>query len=408
MAKKKKSTKPQQQTVVANPKKYIIEAGRKVPLDKVLSDYGTHDEGIYQFFVIRKKLNGNYLLGIYLVDTFCLGLKSTTYRESLTQYELEEFMANMRRDSSTLIVEIDPNLAFNVIYGAIEYAEDLGIELIDKDFAITEYILPDVETLEFVDVKFGQNGKPFYSQGPYDNVPKILAALNKSVGKGNYGYLQMLNPFDNMLRFNDDDFDDDDDDDDDELDPHFPMIGVLFEFKEESVGLEKDEYLNDLVTKIACDITTQPNQVEINYIDEDYEEEITTALNYIVDNYVAKATHTNLYLTIDGNEDFILSEYKANWSKSFFTTDDDGEIFIDAPLQFATFMEHFPTLNNFRPLKELIQDSVMLQYLDDLLLYISNNPLAGNFTIKPFIAYGEGEYFSENEDHISIGITIEK
>ena len=145
--KKEKSNKPQQPSIVANPRKYIIEAGRKVPLDKVLSDYGTHDEGICQFFVIRKKLNGNYLLGMYLVDTHCTGLKSTTYRESLTQYELKELLDNIVRDSDTPIQEIDPNLAFNVIYGAIEYAEDLGIEVIDKDFEITEYILPDVETL---------------------------------------------------------------------------------------------------------------------------------------------------------------------------------------------------------------------------------------------------------------------
>ena len=125
-----------------------------------------------------------------------------------------------------------------------------------------------------------------------------------------------------------------------------------------------------------------------------------------MDNYVVKAIHTNLYLTIDGDGDFVLSEYKEDWSKSLFTIDKEGDITIEAPLQFATFMEHFPTLNNVKPLKELIQNSVMLQYLDDLLLYISNNPLTENFIIKPYIAYGEGEYYDESEDHISIGITI--
>ncbi len=277
-------------------------------------------------------------------------------------------------------------------------------------WCLTEYILPDVETLEFVDVEFGKNGKPFYLQGPYDNVSKIFAALNKSVGKGNYGYLQMLNPFDNMLRFNDDDFDDDhnDDEEEDDLEMHYPMIGFKFEFKEENIDLEKDKYLNNLDNEIDCDITTQKNKIEFKYVDEVYEEEITTALNYIVDNYVAKATHTNLYLTIDGDEKLVLSEYKENWSKSFFTVDKDGDIFIDAPLQFATFMEHFPTLNNFKPLRELIQNSIMLQYLDDLLLYISNNPLADNLVVKPYIIYGEGENYNESEDHIAIGVTIDR
>jgi hypothetical protein len=404
MAKKKKSTKPQQQPIALNPKKYIIEAGRKVPLDKVLSDYGTHDNGIYQFFVIRKKLNGNYLVGIYLVDTHCLGLKSTTYRESLTQLELDELLKDIMRDSGTPIQEIDPNLAFNVIYGAIEYAEDLGIEVIDKDFAITEYILPDVETLEFVEVEFGHNGKPLYSQGPYDNVPKILAALNKSVGKGNYDYIQMFDSS-GMLHLDNFGFNDDDDDDGDFDVEHSQMIGFTFDFKDKKTDLEKDKYLNDLFLELEPDVNVSKSEIEIDFVADDYDDDVTTVLNYVIDNYAEKATHTNLYLTVEEG-DLVLSEYKANWSKLFFTVNTKEEISIGVPLQYDTFMEHFPTLKDFRPLQELIQGSVMREYLDDLLVYLSNNPLKGNYKIEPYIAYGNGEHFGDSNDHISIGITI--
>jgi hypothetical protein len=219
---KKRKKSPPPQTVQFNPKKYILEAGRKVPLHKVISDYGTHDNGLQQFFVIRKKLSGNYIVGTYLVDTFCVGLKSTTFRENLSDYELNDLINMIGQNSGKRLQEIDPNLAFNVIYGAIEYAEDLGIEIQDKDFAITEYILPDVESIDFVEIEFGKNGKPFYVNGPFDNVPKIIAALDKSVGKNNYTFLMgMGDGIGNIFDMNDfSHFDQESDDDNDEYDDY--------------------------------------------------------------------------------------------------------------------------------------------------------------------------------------------
>jgi hypothetical protein len=188
-SKNRKKKTPVASIAQINPIKYIVEAARKIPLYKVLSDYHNTEDGLKQFIVIRKKLSGRYLVGMYLIDIFCLGLKSTNFRESLSEEELEFFINQIFSTSGRTYTEMDPNLAFNVIYGAIEYAEDLGLPILDKDFAITEYILPDVETIDFVDVQFGKDGKPFFISGPFDNVPKTLAILDKSVGRGNYDYL---------------------------------------------------------------------------------------------------------------------------------------------------------------------------------------------------------------------------
>jgi hypothetical protein len=80
---------------------------------------------------------------------------------------------------------------FNIIYGGIEYAEDLGFEP-HKDFKVTEFLLPPVEEVPFLPIEFGQQGRPYFYAGPHDNIPKIKAILDKSVGPGAYGFMVRL------------------------------------------------------------------------------------------------------------------------------------------------------------------------------------------------------------------------
>jgi len=77
-------------------------------------------------------------------------------------------------------------LVHNIIYGAVEYAEELGFAP-HKDFSATRYILEeDDDNIELINIEFGFNGKPAVVIGPFDNPEKIIATLNRTVGKGNY------------------------------------------------------------------------------------------------------------------------------------------------------------------------------------------------------------------------------
>ena len=86
-------------------------------------------------------------------------------------------------------VEVRTTYFRNLVYGAIDYASELGIEP-PKDFYLAEYVLdPDLVDDGIDDNKMGYNGKPFYIQGPYDNYRKIINALNSRVGKYGYEYI---------------------------------------------------------------------------------------------------------------------------------------------------------------------------------------------------------------------------
>lgn len=40
-----------------------------------------------------------------------------------------------------------------------------------------------------VRVPLGLDGKPYFVSGPFDNVPKILAQLERAVGPGNFDFI---------------------------------------------------------------------------------------------------------------------------------------------------------------------------------------------------------------------------
>ncbi len=179
MAKKKKKRKKQpQQPKPLKPANYIRKVARKLPIVHCKINDDWQEGGLVSILIARERLNGKLIVGAYLIDTYCLGLKNTFFRYGLLPPEFEELEQMYFSGSGQVGIDCDPMLAQNIIYGGIEYAEDLGFEP-DKDFHITQYLLDDVEEIEFIDVEFGKDGKPFLITGPYDDLEVIRRKLEK-------------------------------------------------------------------------------------------------------------------------------------------------------------------------------------------------------------------------------------
>ena len=217
-AKKKTTAQAQQQM---SPKNYILTGrARKLPIAECWISSDWKEAGICSIVIARKHATGNMTFGIYLVDTFCLGLKNSNPVFNKSEYEYEDLLDKIFDQHEEGKVAIDYALAHNIIYGAIAYAEDLGFKP-QKDWSLSQMILEeDTEDIALVDVEFGKDGKPFFMNGPYDNVDKVLNTLRNSVGEGNYHYLMQIEDPTNLglkaddfelYQDDDDDFDDDDD-----------------------------------------------------------------------------------------------------------------------------------------------------------------------------------------------------
>lgn len=147
----------------------------------------TGESGLVGVLVARD--TGSTVLACgFLVDVFCLGVKDTNGPKTMNRRKLPDFVrVFFSAWSHRPPVPAPLELARHIVFGAVDYARGLGFEP-HPDFARGAGLLGDWQEGSS-DVTFGQNGKPFYINGPRDNTYGIMAKLRKTVGDGNFDYL---------------------------------------------------------------------------------------------------------------------------------------------------------------------------------------------------------------------------
>ena len=147
MAKKKQSQQ------MLSPIEFLKKKIRLVPLYKCYKTVDMDKCGEGNVVVVRRHLNNKYSFGVYLVDKFCCGVKDSFYKLHTTEADLELVLSRLE------FTEIDYVEAHNLIYGAIEWAEEAGISP-DSSFNLSKYILEeDTDDIPVMDIEFGHKGK---------------------------------------------------------------------------------------------------------------------------------------------------------------------------------------------------------------------------------------------------------
>ncbi|UBF25218.1 DNA-binding response regulator [Kovacikia minuta CCNUW1] len=139
--------------------------------------------GMAQIFVTRVERN-QYLVGSYLVDYWCLGVKDCFGPRKLDRTKYESMVRLAYENFDQDYQEITLEQAQSLIFGAADYAASLGFQP-HRDFeqARTHLGRPPEKLL---DLKFGRRGRPYYISGPYDQPNRIIATLREHVGEGNF------------------------------------------------------------------------------------------------------------------------------------------------------------------------------------------------------------------------------
>lgn len=199
-----------------SPENYIRKKVRTLPIYECLVRSDWEETKMTTVLVARNHTNGNITVCSYLVDLFCLGVKDSMYLFNAPVQEYEEFKKKVSREME--MTEVDYTLAHNIVYAAIEFAEEFGFKP-HKDYeSVTKFMLEeDTEDIELIEIECGNYGKPLYIRGPFEDDAKarrIIAQLEKNAGPGNY---EDIDGFDEFDEFDDDDFDDEFDEDDDEV-----------------------------------------------------------------------------------------------------------------------------------------------------------------------------------------------
>lgn len=171
-----------------SPENYIRQRGRSLPIHECLITENWNEDKKASVIISRKHSNGNYTMGFYLVDLGCLGIKDALFKFNINEIEYQEFLEQM--NNQTELEQISYTLAHNIIFAALEYADELGFKPV-KDFTQTmQYFLEeDNDEVELIEIECGYNGKPMYVRGPYDSeaeAKRIMLHLEKTVGPGNF------------------------------------------------------------------------------------------------------------------------------------------------------------------------------------------------------------------------------
>ena len=184
-----KSKKTSNTSTNLSPANYIRLKSRDLPIIKCLISDDWKEAKICNLYVIRQHANGNVTFCAYLVDLACLGVKNTFYQFNLPFETINE-MVRKGKDHGVFLVEIPYELAHNIIYAAITFADDFGFRPCDEFTSITEFFLDDTDDIPYIDIACGgHDGEPIFINTGFDSPDRekqIIAQLKKTTGKGNF------------------------------------------------------------------------------------------------------------------------------------------------------------------------------------------------------------------------------
>ena len=197
-----------------SPENYIKQRARSLPVYECLVNTDWEDSKMANVIVTRKHTNSNVSLCIYLVDLFCLGVKDTLWHFNMPLHEYSNMISEIEEQME--LKPISYCLAHNIIFAAVDFAEEYGFQP-HRDFtSITCFMLEeDTEDIELIDIECGMEGKPAYMRSPghsKQESERIIATLERNAGPGNYFFFD--EPEKNESIYGEASYNDDPDDND--------------------------------------------------------------------------------------------------------------------------------------------------------------------------------------------------
>jgi hypothetical protein len=142
--------------------------------------------GLVSVLVARQVRHGKVSVSTCLVDVYCLGVKDAVPPRVMDDVGLGVFKRTLFRPYEVPAVVAPIEMARELVWGAVSYARHLGFQP-HPDFKLVSDHLGAWEPTGVV--RFGCDGKPCYTQGPFDDATLVMRTLARSVGEGNFNFL---------------------------------------------------------------------------------------------------------------------------------------------------------------------------------------------------------------------------
>jgi hypothetical protein len=188
MKKKKQSSQPN-----LSPENYIKTRARSLPIYKCLISDNWEESSLPTIVVSRIHANGNVSACLYTVDLNCLGVVYTDFifnvAEEVMMEIVDDYFNEMLID--TQYIEIEYPLAHNILYAGMEFARDWEIPVQRKWYVTREFLEPDDDHVELIEIDCGIKGWPAFNPELYKNFfngdpDMIIKKLEKNPGRENF------------------------------------------------------------------------------------------------------------------------------------------------------------------------------------------------------------------------------
>lgn len=161
-----------------SPQQYMREKARTLPIDKCLINPDWKECRQARIIVSRMRPGGNLVTAGFTVDTLCRGVTEAECKTSITPDDFARHIAA----SGFAYVETSYNEIHNLIYGAIEFAREAGLNPA-AGFALARFALEeDSDRIPFIEHEFGINGRHTLIMHPHENNDAILKKLRYHLG----------------------------------------------------------------------------------------------------------------------------------------------------------------------------------------------------------------------------------
>ena len=157
----------------------VARAAVQYPLYACFVGENWEEIGITNVLVAKKLPHGQFVVGIYILDVWCLGVKSADLKVNITSEEL--IYLKERIEGGQSLISFPYEDMRSLVLGGIVFASKLGF-VPHKDWGDAGHLIePDRPYVE--KFQFGRNGEPFYVIGPYDrNSDEIIKKLEEVGG----------------------------------------------------------------------------------------------------------------------------------------------------------------------------------------------------------------------------------
>jgi len=161
------------------------------PIQHCLISTTLFEAGIGPVILARGITSHQLSLSVFLVDTWCLGVKDVFFR-FVDAETFESMIVDI--DDTSPMASVDPSYARKLLRDAAAWAASLGFAP-HREFAVVERLFGDVNADACAATfQFGREGKPFYVPGPKESPAQVgrrFEQLRDSLGIEKLAFVEL-------------------------------------------------------------------------------------------------------------------------------------------------------------------------------------------------------------------------